>query len=281
MSHPDSPARILMTPDPVTADPGDLLKDAVVVLRNHPFRHLPVVEAGQLVGIISDRDLLLACGGGEEDHPGAQRSVREIMNPDVLAIDLETTIREASAMLYAHRIGALPVVEAGKLLGIVTETDLLIAFRDWCREDHDAPWARALVGAKMTPNPKVIEFEAPLTDALQLCVHSQIRHLPVMHHGRLHGILSDRDIRRGLAGAVIDGSDIRLHGDADVSHILVKDVATRGVMVISPDTPLTAAVFTMATNKIGALPVLQDGEVVGMLSQTDILGCYRATQEEG
>ena len=82
-----------------------------------------------------------------------------------------------------------------------------------------------------------------------------------------------------LAGAVIEGTDIRKHGDADTSHIKVRDVATRGVMVISPDSPLTAAVFTMATNKIGALPVLLSDEVVGMISQTDILGCYAATQD--
>jgi CBS domain-containing protein len=279
MSHPDSPASSLMTPDPVTADPGDLLKDAVAVLRDHPFRHLPVVEGGKLVGIISDRDLLLACGGRDEEHPGILRSVHEIMTTEIHSIGMDTTIREASAILYAHRIGALPVVEGSSILGIVTETDLLIAFRDWCRKDRDSPWSRALVGAKMTCEPKVIAWDAPLTDALELCVNSQIRHLPVMHHGRLHGILSDRDIRRGLAGAVIEGTDIRKHGDADTSHIKVRDVATRGVMVISPDSPLTAAVFTMATNKIGALPVLLSDEVVGMISQTDILGCYAATQD--
>ena len=274
MSNPDTPVSSVMTADPISVRPEDTLDEAVAILRDHPFRHLPVVTNGELVGILSDRDLL--CSSRGDCAPAGSRLVREIMQPDVRTIGPEVTLGEASGILCEQRIGGLPVTEGHRILGIVTETDLLIAFRDWCRESHDVPWANALVGDHMSVDPITIGFDSPLEEALRMGTDSRIRHLPVMRGEKLFGILSDRDIRRGLAGIMIDDARAPERGRSDAPTVIVSEIATRSVMVISPQSALTAAVFTMAMNKIGALPVLDAGRLTGVISQVDILACYSA-----
>jgi acetoin utilization protein AcuB len=90
-------------------------------MRDHRFRHLPVVEDGRLVGILSDRDLrpvLLS--------PGLARArVRELMSEDLTTVGPDAPLEEAASLLVVKKIGCLPVVAQGRLVGIVTETDLL------------------------------------------------------------------------------------------------------------------------------------------------------------
>ena len=278
MGHPDTPVSAIMTSNPITVGPDDTLEQAIAILRQHPFRHLPVVQDGSLVGILSDRDLLLATGetvGPTATSPSpTPRHVRDVMHAEVLTATPDTALGVAAAVLHRERIGALPIVAGRSMLGIVTETDLLVAFRNWCRRSREAPWAKTRVSDHMSRDPITIDYDAPLADALHLCMESRIRHLPVLKDAALFGILSDRDIRRGMARAMIEEAR-----DPSVRHnttAKVSDFTTRGVMVISPHSALTAAVFTMATNKIGALPVLDGPTLVGVISQTDILACYAA-----
>jgi acetoin utilization protein AcuB len=86
------------------------------------FRSMPVLDGGQLAGIITDRDL--------RQHANELEAlpVRAAITSDVLTVTLETPAREAGRLLRERKVGALPVMEDGKLVGIVTGTDLLGAF---------------------------------------------------------------------------------------------------------------------------------------------------------
>ena len=109
--------REVMATHPITVRPHETARHAYQLMRDNRFRHLPVVEDGRLVGILSDRDLrpvLLS--------PGLARArVRE----DLTTVGPDTPIEEAASLLVVKKIGCLPVVAQGQLVGIVTETDLL------------------------------------------------------------------------------------------------------------------------------------------------------------
>jgi acetoin utilization protein AcuB len=113
--------RDVMSTDPVTVAAGATARQAYEIMRDRRIRHLPVVESGRLVGILSDRDLrpiLLS--------PGlAGATVAELMSEEPATVTPEASVEDAASLLVVRKIGCLPVVEDGRLVGIVTETDLL------------------------------------------------------------------------------------------------------------------------------------------------------------
>lgn len=129
----------LMTTKLLTVSPEDNVEGAVRMLQQRGVRHLLVIEHGDLVGIISDRDIKRALDPAKRKHKKLLNLgglffllepmlVREIMTEDPTTIGPAATAQEAATLMVKKRFGALPVVRAGKLLGIVTETDLLRYF---------------------------------------------------------------------------------------------------------------------------------------------------------
>ena len=113
--------RDVMTRRVVVIGPETPCDKARLIMDQHRIRHLPVVSAGRLVGMVSDRDVRSAAGGS----PGT--SVARIMTPDPVTVTSETRIEHAARLMLDARFGSLPVVD-GTLVGIVTYTDLLRAF---------------------------------------------------------------------------------------------------------------------------------------------------------
>ena len=113
-----------MSPRLITLHPEASLAEARALLDRHRIRHLPVVEEGRLVGIITDRDIRSAASGSSLE----QVKVGEAMTRNVITVAPEAQVQEAAKLLLTHRIGGLPVLKGGELVGIITETDLLKAF---------------------------------------------------------------------------------------------------------------------------------------------------------
>lgn len=113
--------RDVMVTNPVTVRPRETARRAYRLMRDHRFRHLPVVEAGRLVGVLSDRDLRPVLFSPTL----ARARVEELMSEDLTTIAPDAPVEEAASLLVVKRIGCLPVVADGALVGIVTETDLL------------------------------------------------------------------------------------------------------------------------------------------------------------
>lgn len=113
--------REVMVKRVVTIGPREPAKRAWELMRTNRFRHLPVVDGKRVVGIVSDRDLPSIFLSASLD----ELLVEQIMTENLLTIDPETSVEKAARLMVDRKIGSLPVVSDGELVGIVTETDLL------------------------------------------------------------------------------------------------------------------------------------------------------------
>ena len=113
-----------MSKKPVTVCPQDYLSTAQQKMQQGRFRRVPVVEDGRLTGILSERDLRQHVGYLEKTK------VNAVMIEKVLTVRPQTTLEEAAQILLKHKIGGLPVIEGGRLEGIITTSDILKAFLD-------------------------------------------------------------------------------------------------------------------------------------------------------
>ena len=120
-----------MTREVVTVGPETTAAEALALCREKGIRHLPVLEGGWLVGMISDRDLRSATPAlGDPDRAEALERIRvaDEMAKEVATVRPEDPIEEAAIEMYERKIGCLPVVDDGDLVGIVTSSDVMRAF---------------------------------------------------------------------------------------------------------------------------------------------------------
>jgi CBS domain-containing protein len=127
-----------MTPNPVTITPKTTLPEAHRLMKERKIRRLPVLEDGRLVGVVTLGDI-------REAEPSAATSlsvwelnylldtltIDKIMRRNVLTVSPRTSIRDAAAMMLAHKVSGLPVVDHDRLVGVITESDI---FRMLVRE---------------------------------------------------------------------------------------------------------------------------------------------------
>jgi len=113
-----------MTHNPVAAGLEDKLSTIEAKMHEGDFRAVPVVSDGAVVGIITDRDLRRLTGMLDATR------VKDAMAESVITVTIDTPINEAARLLRQRKIGGLPVVEAGKLVGMITVTDVLEALTE-------------------------------------------------------------------------------------------------------------------------------------------------------
>jgi CBS domain-containing protein len=130
------PIRSFFTGQLTTAGPKTSLEELVDLMLRHRIRHLPIVVANELLGIVSDRDVRTALGrAGIRDEQAQESgkfflgasSAMEIMHTDVKTIDADAALGQAVDELLSNRIHCLPALHAGKLVAILTDTDILRA----------------------------------------------------------------------------------------------------------------------------------------------------------
>ena len=124
--------RELMTVKVATLGSDDTLDIADGVMSMGRIRHLPVLEAGQVVGVVSQRDLFrtalgaaLAFGISRPQELTRSLEIRDVMSQPVVTVEPNALVQEAARTMAERKIGCLPVVEGGKLVGILTENDMM------------------------------------------------------------------------------------------------------------------------------------------------------------
>ena len=134
----------LMTVIPNAVSPRSTLRQVIELMKTQACRQLPVLVEGKLVGIITDRDVrlvmnspLILHGRWPDEEILASVTAEDCMTPDPLTITPETPAYQAANMLSIYKFGALPVVDDGVLVGIITVTDFLNYFANQHPETID------------------------------------------------------------------------------------------------------------------------------------------------
>jgi CBS domain-containing protein len=126
--------REIMTAKPITIDPEMPMLQARQRMADARIRHLVVVDDARVVGIVTDRDIRLnlpspatSLSVWELNYLLAQLTVGGVMSKTVIVVEPDRPVAEAARIMMDHKIGALPVVEEGRLVGIITESDFVRA----------------------------------------------------------------------------------------------------------------------------------------------------------
>lgn len=263
--------RSWMSAPVITVTPETSLTEARKIIDEHQIRALPVMKGNQLVGIITKRGLLrldLSILGNESWNQGVEmreETVGEIMTAKPITLLPETLIPKAARIMLENKITALPVMENGKLVGILTNSDLL----RFILAEYPGLKKTLLVKNYMTDEVVTIEKETTLLESHRLMGTKRIRSLPVIEKGGLVGLVTRTDLMSS------DPSHLASRKDQEISlRVLtqpVERVMTKDVLTISPDAELTEAAQLMLDHKIHVLVVLNDTkEMVGVITESDL-----------
>jgi CBS domain-containing protein len=233
------------------------------------IHHLPVLRSKRLVGIVNERDIVGASlGAGGLGKPQTKR-IADIMETDVQLTQPNADVADAAGIMSVHRTDALPVVEAGKLVGILTITDVLAVNARYALPEPSATERR--VEDVMTAKVAAAREDDRLLDAVATMIQRGARHLPVINAlEQVVGMLSDRDVRTAIGDPTRALEERSPSARVDALH--VKDVMTRDPRSLDTGAPLSEAVGALIDDRFGALPVVDEEERLrGMVSYVDLL----------
>ncbi|KSW12144.1 hypothetical protein CF15_05105 [Pyrodictium occultum] len=246
-------------------------------MSRYRVRAMPVVSPSdeKLEGIVTATDLVSYLGGGDlynivvNRHRGnifsalLKEHVSSIMNPNPVYVTVADKLPRILEIMVTRSVGVLPVVmEDGSLWGIITEHDLV---------EH---LAEKRIGRKvsdiMTSNVITIDAKATLKEAAETMIKYGVRRLPIVEGGKLWGMITAKDIVRFFGSHDVFRY---MEGDSmeEALRAPVKLVGLSGYVTVSPDADAGDAATLMREKGVSSLLVVKDGELVGIVTERDIL----------
>ena len=282
----DKPGEIMKiaTSDVVSIPPSKSIKDTAKVMMEHEFRRLPITDpgSGKVLGIVTVMDILDFFGGGNkfniiekkyEDNflAAINEPVREIMSRDVISLSSKSSIKEVVDLMLAKQIGALPLVDGDdKLVGIVTERDIALSFAGELDEKavHDYMTTKVFT---TTPG-------TPIESACKIMVRNGLRRIPIVGGEadisnaakKLLGIVTSTDIIRFLnAKELFD--NLNSNAASKVLETKLSDIMVKDAVIAEPEDSINEICELFKISNIGGVPVVRDNDVVGIITERDIL----------
>ena len=253
----------------VTLHRSESLPSAAELMKLARIRHLPVVDDHhRLVGLVTHRDVLAAQVGATsplDDHERSELQlgvrVERIMRRQVWTVRPEQPALDAARLLHDLDFGCVPVVDGErKLVGLVTEADFLGLAGRVLDGDLDRQIREMMTIGVVALAP---DDELSMADLLMKLEH--IRHLPVIDDGgALVGLLTHRDLLRVRRSTLSEAQPYP-------SSVTARDLMKTEVDTVTPSTSALAAVRRMIDRKYGCLPVVDDGRVAGIVTESDFL----------
>jgi len=258
----------------VTMAPTTPVYDAIRIMVKAGFRRIPVVDPGtkRLRGIITATDIVNYLGGGEKFqiiqrkyggnfYKAINEPVKSVMTREVASTLTTANIGEAIERMKTHRVGGLPVVdEENQVWAIVTERDIAFIFTE---KIGGAKVADVMSKKVVTAKP-----ETPIFEAEKTMIQHGFRRLPIVEDGKLTGIITVMDILRFFgSGRVFQ--HLQSGTIAQVLQTSILEIAVKDVVKVDPEADVGQAARLMQERKVGALPVVQNERLVGIITERD------------
>ena len=253
----------LMSEDIITIDKDQNLSDALKLLRKHNVSRLPVTNNKQLVGIISERDIADKLGSSKyESMPASRLHISSVMVKDVFTVPQTMQLDEVAKLMLENGIGSVPVMEDDEMVGIVSKADFVTLA-------VGIPFDKITVKEIMTKELTDVSPTERLVHARRLMKEAHVGRLPVVDDEKLVGMVTSKDLMRAFI-------DFRKkvpekYQKSQIKEVLVEDIMSSNPVFTSKDATISEVAKVMMETGYNGLPVVEGTDVVGIITQTDIL----------
>lgn len=260
----------------ITIPPTMPIIEAVKTMLNHGFRRIPVTDAGtnHLKGIITSNDIVDFLGGGKKNLlvknkfkgnllAAVNGSISEIMETNVISLNVKDSLKRALNTMLKEKIGGIPITdEDGAVKAIISERDFVFLISGIVTGNT----VEGFMSKKIVTAPSDMSVGA----AAKSMINNGFRRLPVLRDNVLIGIITASDIMRFLGDG--DMFDRLVTGNArEVFQVPVSTLLTREIIFTKSDVDLGEAANVMMDKDVGSLPVLEDGELKGIITERDLV----------
>ena len=253
----------LMSEDLITVDKDQNLSDALKLLRKHNVSRLPVTNNKELVGIISERDIANKLGSSKyESMPASRLHISSVMVKDVFTVPQTMQLGDVAGLMLEHGIGSVPVMDDDNMVGIVSKADFVtlatgIAF--------DKITVKEIMSKDLT----VVSPTERLVHARRVMIEAHVGRLPVVEDEKLVGMITSKDLMRAFI-------DFRKkvpekYQKSQIKEVLIEDIMSSNPSFVSKDMSIAEVSEIMIETGFNGLPVVEGSDVVGIITQTDIL----------
>jgi CBS domain-containing protein len=269
----------IATRDVISAPPTQTIIAAVEQMTACGFRRLPVTDAGtkKLRGIVTSGDIINFMGGGDKyqlvqvRHNGnliaaVNEAIRTIMTQQPATLGIDARIGDAVEIILGKKIGGLPIVDRdGVLAGIVTERDVLSILAAERSPLH--------VEDVMSSSLRVTAPECPIATVTHDMTKHRFRRLPVVSNDVLYGIVTATDIMRYLGSREVF-SRLTTGNVSEVTDLPVRTLVAGELFTTTPEETVNDAAREMLSRNIGALPVIEDSRLIGLVTEFDLVRAF-------
>jgi CBS domain-containing protein len=276
VSHNQGDILAIASKNIVTLPPTTNIMGTAKTMLKYGFRRVPIADAGtnRLVGIVTSLDIVDFLGGGLRHNIVKNRykgnlaaaingDVREIMKKDVVCLGVNDHISNAIKTMIERNIGGIPIVDDDNVVvGIVSE-------RDFVRTVADITTSKSI---KEYMSNKVVTASPDISvgEATRTMIEKGFRRIPIVKEDVLLGIVTASDIMRYLGSGEIFQK--LMTGDvSDAFQVPLKSLILRDIIWTNSGIDIGEAAALMLKNKVGALPIIDNGELCGILTERDII----------
>lgn len=251
--------REVMTTKVIAVDKDESLKRVLDLMEKHGITKIPVLDDKKFFGLVTDNVIAYKLGSIRKRSVTASRlHASSVTEKQVNTISAEDEVKNILKSVGEPGPTMLPVVEKGKLIGVVTKADLLPLVKSE-NQLHSIMQRKVRT---VTPDDRVIH-------ARRMMITEDIARLPVLEQKKLVGIISDIEIAFALASLKKSFSLGKQKHHLD--ELLVRDAMRTPVIWTAPFVTIADAAQIMMKHNVGALPVLDNDVLVGMVTRTDLL----------